>query len=315
MGAEREERRWAVGPEAAGRRLGDFLRSATAEAWSARAIKRAIERGAASVNGRAETFASRRLAPGDRVSLDVSILGDVKAPTRRLVFEAARLLHEDDALVAYDKPPGHPSAPTDGGGLCVYDVVRRRFQRDRGEGIYMVHRLDRDTSGVLLFLKTKALAPDFRRLFAEGGVRKVYRAIALGEIPWGSRTVDAPIGHLTGGGPERWGVVERGGRRALTRFERVRVLGGATDLRALPETGRTHQIRVHLASLGYPILGDVVYAGGRRGPVSVARHMLHAASIAFEHPATKAPVRIDAPLPEDFTAALAALEARDAVKR
>lgn len=295
--------RWRVGEEEAGARLGDFLRERLGGgAPSARAVKRALERGAGRVNGKTETFPTRALRSGDRVEFDASLL-EARAP--RLAFEAGRVLHEDDDLLLYDKPAGPPSAPTEGGGLCLYDVLRRFVRKERGADLWMVHRLDAGTSGVMVFVKRRELEPAFRALFAAGEVRKTYLAIALGEIAWRRRRVETRMARV---GKDRWGSVASGGQHAATDFERLRPLRGAAEVRARPVTGRTHQIRVHLAELGHPILGDLVYGRDRRQPIVAGRPMLHAAEIAFVHPGTGAPLRAAAPPPEDFRAALAALE-------
>jgi len=302
MAAKRET--WEVEPEDAGNRLGDFVRARLDKPPSARAVKRALEQGACTVDGTVETFASRRLAAGERVAFASP---ETEAPPARLVAEAGRVLLEDDALLVYDKPPGYPSAPPDGGGACVYDVVRRDVLRRGGPGLWMVHRLDRDTSGALVFVKDKAFEPVLREQFAEGAVDKRYEAIALGDVAWRRKRVESRLAKARGRGPERWESVERGGRRAVTRFERTDRLRGAARIRCRPETGRTHQIRVHLAELGHPILGDLVYGRTHAQPVRAARHMLHAREIAFAHPVTGARVRVRAKIPADFQGALHAL--------
>jgi 23S rRNA pseudouridine1911/1915/1917 synthase len=225
------------------------------------------------------------------------------------------VLYEDEHLLAIDKPPGmvvHPAPGTRRGTLVNALVHRLGVLAGVGDpdrpGI--VHRLDRDTSGVLLVARTTAALEALARQFRERTIAKRYLAIVRGTLAAESGTIDRAVGRHPRE-RKRMSVHSRRGRRAITRWKVVERLPGATLVRLAPETGRTHQLRVHLAALGHPIVGDRVY-GVRRsarsaGVVAAPRQALHAEEIRFAHPADGRPVTIRAPLPEDFATVLAAL--------
>jgi 23S rRNA pseudouridine1911/1915/1917 synthase len=229
------------------------------------------------------------------------------------------VLHEDAALIAIDKPPGmvvHP-APGSRSGTVVNALLHRLGTLDgvgAAERPGIVHRLDKDTSGVLLVARTVAALEALARQFRARTVEKRYVALVHGAVRGERGTVDRPIGRDPRD-RKRMSVHARGGRTALTRFTVRERLPGATLLDVAPETGRTHQIRVHLASLGHPIVGDAVYgarrrrAAGEAGAILAAcpRQALHAARLVVVHPLTGAPLVLEAPLPADLRTVLEAL--------
>lgn len=220
------------------------------------------------------------------------------------------VLYEDESIVVVDKPAGlvvHPGAGNREGTLVAGLLSRYPELADlpaagAGEpsrpGI--VHRLDKGTSGVMVV----ARSPDaYRRLGAQlaaRAVRRTYAAVVLGVMEARAGVVDAPIGR-SAGDPTRM-AVSGSGRRALTRYRSVRSFTrpfAASQLELELETGRTHQIRVHLAAIGHPVLGDHRY-GAPRGSLGVVRPMLHARLLSFEHPLTGRPLGFEAPLPADL---------------
>ena len=218
------------------------------------------------------------------------------------------VLHEDATLLVVDKAPGVLVVPRPGTReRCLLDDLRRD-----GHKVAPVHRLDRDTSGVLLLCLDAAHRAALEDAFKRHEVVKEYLALVRG-VPQEKRaTIDVPILDL--GATAR---VDRKGRRAVTRYEVLRTLrgraaGGTVSLlRCVPESGRHNQIRVHLAHLGHPLLGDATY--GRR-PRDEARWraprcLLHAERLALKHPATGSRLDVRAPLPADMEAALAELDA------
>jgi RluA family pseudouridine synthase len=217
-----------------------------------------------------------------------------RMPSLELAAPRFTILYEDDVLLAVDKPPGLPSVPgADPARHSLFGVVRDS-QASRGRGAYLgVHqRLDRDTSGVVLFAKDARANPGLAAAFASHTARKTYHALsARGPRPpareWSN---DEPVG----------------GAAAHTDFRCVRILARGLLVEARPRTGRKHQIRVHLAGSGLPILGDARY-GAADAPAS-PRLMLHASILELPHPLTQAPIRIESPWPADFSAMLAALE-------
>jgi 23S rRNA pseudouridine1911/1915/1917 synthase len=229
------------------------------------------------------------------------------------------VLYEDAAVVALDKPAGmvvHP-APGSWHGTVVNALLHRGLVTTSASGDRpgIVHRLDKETSGVLLVARTIEAQERLSRAFHDRTVEKTYLAVVLGTPRPRAASIDRPIGRH----PHervRMSTRSRRGRSAVTRYEVVESFERLSIVRVEPETGRTHQIRVHLASIGHPVLADPLYGArkGRalpdRGPgIAFERQALHAASIVFPHPVTGAPTRVDAPLPEDLARLLEALRA------
>jgi 23S rRNA pseudouridine1911/1915/1917 synthase len=218
---------------------------------------------------------------------------------------ALDVLYEDEQLLVINKPPGmvvHP-APGNWRGTLVSALLH--YWRGPRPGLDpfrpgIVHRLDKDTSGVLIIAKDPATLTALGNQFRRREVDKRYLAWVWGRVRSHSGTITEPIGrnpiHRT-----RM-AVRRGGREAVTAFEVVERCDDITLLRLFPRTGRTHQIRVHLSSIGHPIVGDAVYGRtrSRAGKVLIARQALHAEQIAFCHPGTGERVRFTAPLPADL---------------
>jgi len=244
---------------------------------------------------------------------------------------ALDVLHEDAWLVVINKPAGMASHPAPGsrhGTLVAALLHHWRLGRDwpdpQRPGI--VHRLDRDTTGVIVVAKTPEAMHHVARQFAARTVRKTYLAITHGVPRPGAGGIELPIGRDP---VDRRRMQARAGQRreARTRYTVLRGFGGTRRIAALvevaPETGRTHQVRVHLASLGHPLVGDRVYGGGdaRRGTPAAARaalesfprQALHAARLRFRHPQDGRWIEVAAPLPADMLALLAALPADEVV--
>lgn len=218
------------------------------------------------------------------------------APVRDAAFvmDPRAVLFDDAWLVAVAKPPGLPTVPTADPARPSLVTVVADWLRRRGERSYLaVHqRLDRDTSGVVLFGRDEAANAGLARAFAGREVEKVYEALSGPPRPSPPDTfvVDAPVD----------------GKPALTDFRVLGRFAGGLHLEARPRTGRKHQIRVHLAAVGLPVLGDLRH-GGKPG---VPRAMLHARRLELRHPVTGAPLRLECPPPADFRAALRALSGR-----
>ena len=255
-----------------------------------------------SVNGRPAKLATR-LYRGDRVAVTYREPEPLTAVPEEM---ALSILHEDAHAIVLDKPAGivtHPGAGNRTGtllngvlGHC--NRVRDAFP-DEPVRPGVVHRLDKETSGVIIFAKSPEAHFALTRQFALRRVRKRYLAVLDGRPPAAAGTVDLPIGR-DGRDRTRFAVVARG-RPALTRYRLLGELAGERSLVLLaPVTGRTHQLRVHVATLGCPVAGDVVYGRGRRSePASM---LLHAASLRLRLPSGDAARRFRAPLPERFRA-------------
>lgn len=234
-------------------------------------------------------------------------------------WDPERILFEDEWLIVVDKPAGVPTQPTLDARRPSVQSMLGTFLRERDGGepyLGLQHRLDRDTSGVLLFTRDPRANAGVTALFAGKAVRKTYLAIAVSGAgapdSWEVSNHLAVIGRV--GKASRFGAVRSGGDAARTTFRVVERLSGAILVEASPQTGRTHQIRVHLAEGGYPILGDPLYggpthlrAGGNGGVVQAPRVMLHAAGIAFVHPITQASLQVTCSQPEDLVQCLGSL--------
>lgn len=226
------------------------------------------------------------------------------------------ILHEDDDLIVVDKAAGmvvHP-APGHPGGTLVNAILYHCGLSGRGEGSRpgIVHRLDRDTSGVMVIAKTPTAKEGLMDLFATRTLERRYLAIALGAVAT-SATYDTLYGRHPSDRKRFSSRVGRG-KRALTHVRRLRPLHGASLVECKLETGRTHQIRVHLADNGHPLLGDPVYGRPPRDPLlrkasaELGRQALHAALLAFRHPVTGEALRFQTDPPEDFRRALECLD-------
>ena len=296
----------ALEAEGSGERLDVFVARRRPE-LSRSHVQRLIREGRVTVNDRPGR-ASQRLERGDRVL--------VRAPPgepEALAPEPMPLtiVYEDDDLLVVDKPAGltvHPAAGVRRGTLAAALLAQRPELAGVGErerpGI--VHRLDRDTSGLLVVAKNEAARAALAGQWKRRQVEKGYTALVHGRLEPPEGVIDAPIGR----DPrrrQRMAVVE-GGREARTVYRMRRYLAAGQDSYSLvevtPSTGRTHQIRVHFAAIGYPLVGDRVY--GRPSPV-VGRQFLHACRLAFHHPVDGRPLEFESPLPEDLREALARL--------
>jgi len=275
---------------------------------SRRRARDAIEKGQVSVGGTVVVEAGAAVGEGAEVVWD---------PNRR-ARPRARLslpvLYADASVVIVDKPAGLLSVPSSPDAADEDTALRRvedyaRHLHPRRPYVGVVHRIDRGTSGALAFALTAEARASLRALFRDHRIERRYTALVQGDPRGEKGVVDSPIRDAYAGGKR---AVARDGepsRPALTRFTVVERFPGAALLDVDLGTGRQHQIRVHLAHVGLPIVGDTVYRPEtlRRSPVAARRPMLHARLLAFAHPVTGLPVRAESPLPEDFARALRAL--------
>jgi 23S rRNA pseudouridine1911/1915/1917 synthase len=309
-----------VPAELAGERL-DVALARLLPQYSRARLQRWIDGGRVQAGADTAPQRRRRLAVGERLRVEAEFAPDerVAAGEGRLPF---RVVHRDAALLVIDKPAGlvvHPGAGNRSGtlqnALLAFDPALARVPR---AGI--VHRLDKDTSGLMLVARTPQAHAALVRALAAREIGREYLALCHGALTGGGR-IDEPIGrHRT----QRIKMAVRGdGREAVTHYRIERRLGALTLVRARLETGRTHQIRVHLAHIGHPLVGDPVYGGRRRlppgaGPAAIAalegfrRQALHAARLSFAHPSGGKAVVFEAPLPDDMARLLEALSGEPA---
>jgi 23S rRNA pseudouridine1911/1915/1917 synthase len=289
--------------DAAGARFDAALARALPQ-YSRSRLRTWIDGGRVTLDGE-RAPATRRVRGGERV--EVAIEPDPREAAFAPEAIALAVVHEDDALIVVDKPAGLVVHPGSGNwaGTLANALIHHAPELSAVPRAGIVHRLDKDTSGLLVVAKTLAAQTALVRQMQARSVTREYIALAEGDIA--SRgTIDAPIGrHPT---RRTTMAVVATGKAARTHFDVVERFGVATLLRCRLETGRTHQIRVHLASLGHPLVGDPTY--GRKGGIAFGRQALHATRLALVHPATGRAARWDSPLPSDFESLLAALRAR-----
>jgi len=212
-------------------------------------------------------------------------------------------LYVDDALLVINKPAGLLSIP-DGYDSSI-PFLRGVLEPEFGK-LWVVHRLDKDTSGVVVLARTAESHRDLNTQFEKHTVEKVYRALIEGDPDWKEHTVSAPL-RANVGRRKRTTVDYQRGKMAATRFKVLARMSGISLLEVYPHTGRTHQIRAHLYHLGFSILSDPLYGSSEQTSI-ITRLALHAKSLAIHHPTTAEPITFDAAYPEDFGAALTALQ-------
>ena len=273
---------------------------------SRRAAREAVRLGRVGVDGIPVDSPGLAVAPDARIELH----GD--RPARRSVRTRMAVLYEDPDVLVVDKPAGLLTVPTEAREKdTLWTRAIHYLQHRYGGRPYagIVHRLDRDTSGALVFARNRPALHALQERFRRHAIEREYVALVEGALP-DRGTFDADLVRRPG---LRRSVAKPGqeGKRAVTRFQTIERLAGATLVSIRPETGRTHQIRVHFAAAGHPILGDRVYgpaaAGRTRSP---ERQLLHARRLGFSHPRTEEPLSVESALPADFTAALATLRAQ-----
>lgn len=306
-----DERVWAVGADEAGQRLDAHVAARAGRLSRSRAAA-LIDAGDVTVNGR-RSKKSATVEAGDVIRLDMPEPEDSTVTAEDIPL---RIVHEDEDLAVIDKPAGlvvHP-APGHRSGTLVNALLHHIDDLSGIGGVKrpgIVHRLDRDTSGLMLVAKHdvahRALADALRRR----EIRRHYLAAAWGHLEQDRMTVDAPIGRSRS--DRKRMAIRDDGRRALTHFRRLERWPAADLVEAKLETGRTHQIRVHLLSIGHPVVGDATYGGGAARGVSgphrawaaelerrTPRQFLHAWRLDFDHPTAGDRMSFRSELPEDL---------------
>ena len=290
----------------AGERLDAYLASQI-EGWSRARLQRLIENEDVLVNGKVAK-ASYKLREADEIEVEL-----VAPPTDVFTPENIPLdiVYEDDTLVVVNKPPGlvvHPAAGTPSGTLA--NALAYHFQKLPGTNVRpgIVHRLDRDTSGLLVVAKTEAALENLSDQFRDRTVYKSYVALVHGRVLSNTGKIDQPLARDRAN-RTRMAVV-RGGRNALTLYRVRRAFDRFTLLDVELKTGRTHQIRVHLAWIKHPVVADETYGGGRDNTIkdprlrarirALNRHFLHAEKLGFKHPKTGEFVKFESPLPPEL---------------
>ncbi len=261
-------------------------------------IKQLIRDGSLTVNGQV-VKASHKLDKDDEILLRVPQVEEADLVPRPMLLS---IVYEDEDLLVVDKPaglvvhpaPGHP-------GVTLVNALLARYPDlpvDESKRPGIVHRLDKDTSGLLIVAKNEEAKRDLQRQFKEGLVRKVYLALVEGEVEPGAGIIEAPLGRDPRN-RKRMAVVPHGGRASVTEFRMQEHVAGRTLLEVRPQTGRTHQVRVHLAFIGHPVVGDRTY-GRRKQRLEVERQFLHAHRLRFRLPSSGHQVEVVSELPADL---------------
>ncbi len=292
--------------EAGGVRLDVFL-AAAVPAVSRSHWKTLIQDGRAVVNGRA-CKPNHKLKAGDTVSWAIPEAAETEPQPEEIPLD---ILFEDDALLVLNKQAGlvvHPAPGNESGtlvnALLFHDPVFESVER---AGI--VHRLDKDTSGAMVVAKTETAMTELQRQFKARETQKEYLALVWGAPPSSGR-IETQIGRHPKH-RQKMAVLKEGGRVAVSSFKVLESFAGTTLVQVKIETGRTHQIRVHMAHLGHPVVGDTVYGRARKGNPQVNRQMLHAAKLGLTHPCSGKRLSFEAPLFDDMRLILEKLRTED----
>ncbi|MEX0925630.1 MAG: RluA family pseudouridine synthase [Dehalococcoidia bacterium] len=301
---------WTAPPDTSPARL-DVALANHIPGLSRSAAQRMIREGHVSVNGSVLRRPADNVGPGDQVSADLPGAGQggvVAHPGQ------VNVVHEDEHLLVADKPAGiavHPGAGHIDDTLVntllsAYPEMAAVGDPDR-PGV--VHRLDRDTSGLLVFARTQQAYEALVEMIKARDIRRTYTALVHGKLAPPQGVIDAPIGRDPAQ-RTRQAIVDSG-KAARTRYRVVRHIGDTSLLEVTLETGRMHQVRVHMAGVGHPVVGDPVYGRRSPRPGGLTRQFLHASRLAFTHPVTGEPVDVSSPLPPDLQAALDEIEDRN----
>ncbi len=273
--------------------LAHFLVQACKGKLSVRAARRLLEDGCCRIDGRIETFGSRVLKHGEVVEFFIP-------ESHEHTFDPRRVIYDQGGVVAYDKPAWLAVTPTDGPkSWSLFDILKPQL----GE-LHAVHRLDADTSGIVMFARTPEVAQRLEAMFRDHAVKKTYVAIVRGHPRETGLHRSYLVKVESRRGFEKWasgrGAEAREAVTAWTVEERLGKYG--SRVRVEPQTGRYHQIRIHFSELGFPLYGDRLY-GDRKDPIHVGRHLLHASRVLLPHPSGGPALDIACPPPREFAEA------------
>lgn len=274
--------RWEVSKTDSGLKLNQYLKLRLGAAFSQKQIKRVIDSGGCKINGKIEKFSSALVGYGDAIEFEM----------KEIVEREGSVLYEDGELLIYNKPAN-----------TTVESLEKKL------GARLVHRLDKDTTGALILAKSAAIYNSMVQSFKEKQVHKTYLAIVDGQPRQKKGKIENYLGKLKSWqGQSLWGSVDpQAGEHAITEWKSLRIGPNYALLECNPITGRTHQIRAHLAEIGHPILGDKQYGERFNCLYPAPRTMLHAYKLRFPHPVMHTLMEIEAPIPEDFNQAIQTL--------
>ena len=277
----------------------DKVVAALDEDLSRAMIQKLLEQEKIFVNGKVQK-PSYKTKPGDIIEVEEVIPQEIELKAQDIPID---IIYEDNDIIVVNKPKGmvvHPANGNPDGTLvnAIMNICKDSLSGIGGEirpGI--VHRIDKDTSGLLIIAKNDKAHINLSEQIKNREITKKYIALVRGVVKENNATIDMPIGRSDKDRKKM--AVKKDGKNAVTHFDVIKRYNGYTLLDVKIDTGRTHQIRVHLAEIGYPIVGDFVYSNGKN-PFGVEGQMLHAKSLEFKHPVTGKEMKLEAPLPEYF---------------
>lgn len=291
-----------------GKRLDSYI-SDNMDKISRSFAQKLIENQQVTINGKNEK-ASYKVCEGDNIQVDVPEAQDTKLKAQDIPVD---VVYEDKDIIVVNKPKGMVVHPANGNpdGTLVNAILA--MCKDSLSGIGgeirpgIVHRLDKDTSGLLIIAKNDEAHVKMSKQIQDRLVTKKYIALIRGVVKDDEATIDMPIARSKVDRKKM--AVDKDGKQAVTHFKVIKRYRGYTLLEIKIDTGRTHQIRVHMAKIGYPVVGDMVYSNGKN-EFGIEGQMLHAKSLEFSHPITGKKMHLEAPLPEYFTKVLEELDSR-----
>lgn len=301
--------RFIVAPEDVELRLDQFI-AGRSEELSRTLVRKLVDLGGVHIDGRRSRRCSQPLSAGTKVEVFIDGLS-----LESYRIESTAVLYRDSYLLALDKPAGIETQPTPArykGTLyaALHDYLHDPFRPHQVPTVGMVQRLDRDTSGVLVFSIHQRAHRGLTEAFAGRQVRKTYLAVVAGRLPAAEGEFCSLLARSRA--TNRVKSVEKGGKEAVTRYQVLEAFAEASLVEVEILTGRSHQIRVHLAEAGHPLLGDQRYGGSAEWDGRpVPRQMLHAWRLSFQHPVTGDPLALEAPIPADMTELLEKLRSRE----
>lgn len=291
---------WAE-EEAGGERIDKYI-SSLESSFSRSYIQKLLKEGAVSVKGK-PVKANYKVQSGDEIRLLVPENQELEVLPEDIPLD---ILYEDPYLLVVNKPKGmvvHPAAGHSSGTLVNGVLYHCQGQLSGINGVLrpgIVHRIDRDTTGALVVCKDDASHRSLAKQLKEHTIHRRYRAIVMGNLPNDHGTIEGPIGRH----PidrKKMAINSKNGKAAVTHYQVLERFGAYTYVECRLETGRTHQIRVHMSSIGHPLLGDVVYGSAKASKFALQGQTLHAKSLGFIHPISGEYMEFHAPLPVYFT--------------
>lgn len=300
---------YIVNEEENGKRLDVYIASKDEETTRSSA-QRQIEQGNVVVNGKVITKVSYKVAEGDNIKIEEQEPVEIELKAQNIPID---VVYEDKDIIVVNKPKGmvvHPANGNPDGTLvnAIMAICKDSLSGIGGEirpGI--VHRLDKDTSGLLIVAKNDMAHVNMSEQIKRHEVKKTYIALVRGVVKENEATIDMPIGRSNSDRKKM--AVTKNGKNAVTHIKVLKRYDKYTLLEINIETGRTHQIRVHLAHIGYPVIGDYIYSNGKN-EFGIIGQCLHAKSLEFKHPITGKDMKLEAPLPEYFEKVLQELDTR-----